>query len=67
VKELKLKLGECGKDFPNKDGQHIELILMNLKTLHDVLCLTFHASWDSQKEDHKDCSLYSFYGFLIRA
>ena len=32
IKELHLKLGECGKDFPKKDEQHIELVLMNLKT-----------------------------------
>ena len=32
IKELQLKLGECGKDFLNKDGQLIELVKMNLKT-----------------------------------
>ena len=29
VKELMLKLGECGKGFPKKDGQLIKLVLMN--------------------------------------
>lgn len=50
IKELQLKLGECGKDFPKKDGQFIELILMNLKTLYYVLCLTFCASWTSKRK-----------------
>jgi hypothetical protein len=30
VKDLQLKLGECGKDLSKKDGQLIELVLMNL-------------------------------------
>jgi hypothetical protein len=67
VKELQLKLGECGKDFPKKDGQLIELILMNLKTPYDVFCLTFCASWASRKEDGKDYTFDSFCGLLIRA
>jgi hypothetical protein len=30
VKEMQLKLGECGKNFLNKEGKLIELILLNL-------------------------------------
>jgi hypothetical protein len=41
--------------------------LMNLKTPYDVLCLTFHASWTSRKDDGKDYSFDSFCGLLIRA
>lgn len=37
IKELQLKLGECGKEFPKNDSQLIELVLMNVKTLLDVL------------------------------
>ena len=48
IKELQLKLGECGKFFP-KERQFIELVLMNMKTPYDVLC-SFHASWISRKE-----------------
>jgi hypothetical protein len=41
VKELQLKLGECGKNYQKKDGQLIELVLMNLRTPFDVFCVTF--------------------------
>jgi hypothetical protein len=41
VKELQLKLGECGKNYLKKDGQLIELVLMNLRTPFDVFVLTF--------------------------
>jgi len=62
-----LKLGECGKDFPKKGGQLIELILMNPKTPYGVLFLTFCASWTSKKEDGKDYIFDILFGFLIRA
>ena len=29
VKEIQLKLGECGENYKNKDGKRIELVLMN--------------------------------------
>jgi hypothetical protein len=38
VKELQLKLGECGKDFLENVDYLIELILMNLKTPYGILC-----------------------------
>jgi hypothetical protein len=41
VKELQLKLGECGKNYQKKDGQLIELVLMNLRTPFDMFVLTF--------------------------
>jgi hypothetical protein len=31
VKELQLKLGECGKNYKKKDGQLIELVLMKFE------------------------------------
>jgi hypothetical protein len=40
---------------------------MNLKTLYDVLCLTFCASWTSRKDDGKDYTFDSFCGLLIKA
>lgn len=36
VKELQLKLQECGKNFPKKDIYLIELLLMNIRTPYDV-------------------------------
>jgi hypothetical protein len=38
VKELQLKLGECGKNYQKKDGKLIELVLMNLRTPLMCLC-----------------------------
>jgi hypothetical protein len=37
VKELQLKLSECGENYKKKDGQLIELVLINLRTPFDVL------------------------------
>lgn len=36
IKELQIKLDECRKGFSKKDGQLIELVLMNLQTPYDV-------------------------------
>ena len=66
MKELQLKLGECGKGFPKKDGQLIELVLMNLRTPYDVFYSSFRANWRSHKEDGKDYSLDVFCDLLIR-
>ena len=41
LKEIQLKLGECGIGFPKKDGNLIELVLMNLWTPYDVLFSSF--------------------------
>jgi len=67
MKEIQLKLGECGKEFPKNDDKLIDLILMNLKTLYDVFCSTFHVSWDSIKMDGKDYIIDFLCGFLIGA
>ena len=32
VKEMQLKLGECGRNFLKKDGGLIEMVLVNLRT-----------------------------------
>jgi len=45
VKELQLKLGECGNNFQNKYGQLIKLVLVNLKTPFDVLCSMFQTNY----------------------
>ena len=44
VTDIQLKLSECGKDFPKKDGQLIELVMMNLRIPYDVFCSSFHTS-----------------------
>lgn len=66
VKELQIKLGECGKDFPNKDGHLNELILMNMKTPDDLFLSMFHTSWTSRKYYCKDYCFNSFCGLLIK-
>jgi hypothetical protein len=46
VKDLYLKLDECGKDFLKKEGHLIELIMMNLKTPFDIFCsMNIRRSW----------------------
>jgi hypothetical protein len=65
VKELQLKLGECGKNYQKKDGQLIEMVLMNLRTRFDVFVLTFHANWKTHKEDGNDYIFEAFCGLLI--
>jgi hypothetical protein len=35
VKEMWMKLGEWGENFQKKDGQPIELVLMNLRASFD--------------------------------
>jgi hypothetical protein len=65
VKELQLKLGECGKNYQKKDKQLIELVLMNLRTPFDVFISTFHTNWKAHKEDGKDYTLNIFVALLI--
>ena len=52
--------------FPKKDGQLIELVLMNLRTPYDMFFLLFHTNWQSLKEDGQDYSFDVFYDLLIR-
>jgi hypothetical protein len=54
VKEIQLKLGECGNNYQKKDGKLIELVLMNLRTPFDVFMSTFHTNWKEHKEYGKD-------------
>ena len=63
---LQLKLVDYWKYFPKKDSQLIELILINLKTLYDVLCLTFHASWTTENIMARIIPLIPFVAFLLR-
>jgi hypothetical protein len=65
VKELQLKLGECGKNYQKKDGQLIELVLMNLRTPFDVFVSTLCTNWKACKEDGKDYTFEYFCGLLI--
>jgi hypothetical protein len=58
-------LGECGKNYQKKDGQLIELVLMNLRTPFDMFISTFHTNWKAHKEDGKDYTFESFCGLLI--
>lgn len=39
---------------------------MNLRTLYDVFCSSFHTNWTSPKEDGKDYSFDVLYDLLIR-
>lgn len=61
-----MKLGKCGNNFLKKDGQLIELVLMNLRTPYDVLCSSFRANWRSRKEDDKDYNFDIFCDLLIK-
>jgi len=44
----------------------MDLILMNLNKSYNVLCLTFHASWTTWKDDGKDYTFDPFFGLLIK-
>jgi hypothetical protein len=63
VKELQLKLGECGNTYLKKDGQIINMDLMNSRTPFDVFMLTFCIIWKAHKEYCKDYTFESFYVF----
>jgi hypothetical protein len=65
VKEIQLKLGECGKLYQNKDGQIIKLVLMNLRTPFNMFILNFHTNWKAWKEDGKDYNFEYFFVLLI--
>ena len=66
VKEMKLKLGECGKHSMKKDGLVIELVLMNIRTLYVVLCSSFYTISRSHKEDVKDYIFDAFCYLFIK-
>ena len=59
-------MGECGKYFPKKDVQLIELVLMNLKTPYGVFYSFFQVNWMSHTQDGKDFTFDTFYDFLIK-
>jgi hypothetical protein len=63
VKEIYLKLSECGKNYQKKDGKIIELVLMNLRTPFDMFMLNFHTNWKEHKEDSKDYTFEDFVAF----
>ena len=65
VKEFQFKLGKFGKNYQKKDGQLIELVLMNSRTPFDVFVSTFHTNWKERKEDGNDYTFEYFYGILI--
>jgi hypothetical protein len=65
VKELQLKLEECGKKYQKKDGKLIELVLMNLRTPFDIFVSTLYTNWKEHKEDGKDYTFEYLYGPLI--
>jgi len=64
VKEISLKLGECGKNYHKNDLKIIELVVMNLRTF-DVFMYTFKAKYKALKEDGMDYTFESLYGLLI--
>ena len=55
------------KNFKEKNGQLIELIMMNLWTPYSVFYSMFSASWTSRKDEGEDYFCHPFYGLLIRA
>jgi hypothetical protein len=65
LKALQLNLGECGKNYENKYGQLIELVLMNLRTPFDVFILTFYTNRKAHKEYGNDYMFEDLYGLLI--
>ena len=67
IDDMQLKLGKCGKGQSKKDGNLIDLVLMNLQMTYDVFSSSFHTNsgW-SNKEDGKDYSFDIFCDLLIR-
>jgi hypothetical protein len=65
VKEIQLKLRECGDNYKKKDGQLIEPVLINLRTPFDVFVLNLHTKWYTCKKDGKDFSFEVFCELLI--
>lgn len=65
VKEMQLKLIECGNGFPKKDRNIIELVLMNLRTSYNLFCSSFRNNSLSHKEDGKGYSFDVFFDLLI--
>ena len=63
---MKLKLGECRKGFPKKDGKLIELVFMNLRKPYNVFSSSFRTNWQSRKEEAKDYSFDVFCDLLIK-
>ena len=66
IKELQLNLGDYGKDFPKKDGQLIDLVLMNLKTPYYFLSSSFWDYWMSHKQHGKDFTFDTLCDLLIK-
>ena len=66
IKELQLKLGDRDRYFSKKDGQLIELVLMNLKTPYDVLFSSFQDYWISCKQYCKDFTYDTLCDLLIK-
>ena len=62
---MKLKLGKCGQLFSNKDGQLIELVLMNMWTSYDVLFSSFCSKSMSHKQYGKDFIFDIFCDFFL--
>jgi hypothetical protein len=65
VKEIHLKLGKCEKKNQKKDGKHIELVLMNLRTPFDVFVLSFHTNYKELQEYGKDYTFEDLCASLI--
>jgi hypothetical protein len=50
VKEIHLKLAECGNKYQKKDGKLIKMVLMNFIIPFDMFMSTLHTNW----KEHKD-------------
>jgi hypothetical protein len=67
LKKLQLKLRECGKDFKKKEGQSIDLSLVNLIALYNSFDSTFQAVNASRKKMARTSLLLLFAHFLSRS
>ena len=59
-------MGDRDRYFSKKDGQLIELVLMNLKTPYDVFFSFFWDDWMSHKQDGKDFNFDALCDLFIK-
>jgi hypothetical protein len=65
VKDIQLKLGECGKKYYKNDGKLIELVLMNLRTPFNMFISNFHTNYQECNIDGKDYTIEDLCCILI--
>jgi len=65
IKEIQLKVGECGTNYLKEVVQLIKLVLMNLRTPFNVCISNFRTNWEERKEHGKEYTFESSYGIFI--